>query len=132
MAKFSKKDIEANNKTAIFCYIFAPVFAFSKKKDESKWLTFHYKQGLNLFAFEIISIIITIILNTFLKVDKMCIHPKLGIEYICGRRLPIALKLIIIIMITVIIYNMYLGIKYIMQKEINLIPLSKIRNNLLK
>lgn len=60
--EYSKEDIENNKIMSIVCYLSFLVlipFFFEKK---SKWVKFHAKQGMNLFVYEVIVLLLSKIL----------------------------------------------------------------------
>lgn len=115
--KFDKKDIANNQVMAILSYIFAPVVYYSKSKKKSKWVSFHAKQGMNLFMVELLYILVTIVLLDKITVVRECTNYLYGISFYCGEENPIYIKLVVLLIGILIVAILISGIVNVVNKK---------------
>lgn len=115
--KLNYKDIENNKWMAIMAYILPPVAYYSKAKKKSKWLSFHARQGMNLFLVELLFSLISIILLDKITVLRDCTNYLYGITYYCGEETPMYLKICVLLVGVLLVVIAINGIVNVLCKE---------------
>ena len=121
--KLNYKDIENNKWMAIMAYILPPVAYYSKAKKKSKWLSFHARQGMNLFLVELLFSLISIILLDKITVLRDCTNYLYGITYYCGEETPMYLKICVLLVGVLLVVIAVNGIVNVLCKEKEKLPI---------
>lgn len=117
----NKKDIETNKGISLISYLGPLCFIPFLLGKESKFVSYHAKQGLNLFIFEVIFGFISYFLKALIQVPKMC--NILGdFQYECGVVSPLWLTLPITLVELFFASISLIGIIYACQGKAKEVP----------
>lgn len=117
---YDKKDIESNKGLAMISY-FGPLalIPFLVSKD-SKYVSYHAKQGLNLFIIELIIGVFSYFISSIIQIPKMC--QLFEYSYECGSITPWWITLPISILEAVTFILAIVGIVYACQGKAKELP----------